>query len=162
MDNTSLINLKVYLTLLYILYCLCNIHSHSTALRVRHQATGTEYTTQRTYLTHARRHGDDDIYICPSTFDFLDIFIKTNIISTCLFGSCLLIRGTESQHARNLTCSVRKRYHATHHLVSLTRVYTQTYVHIYRSVKLSSGNFLHQFGSLLQCVDLPCFNLLSY
>ena len=157
----ALIYLEVNLTLLNVLNCLSNIHSYSTALGVRHKTTRTEYTAEGTYFTHARGHCDDDIDICPSAFDLLDIFIKTNVVGTCLLGSCFLIGSTEGEYTRNLTCSVRKRYYATNHLVCLTGVNTKTNVHVNRCLKLGSGNFLYQLCSLLECVHLPCFNLLS-
>src|SRR5574344_2349849 len=124
MDNTSLINLKVNLTLLNFLYCLSNIHSYSATLRVRHQTTRTEYTTQRTNLTHTRRHCDDDINICPTTLNLLNVFVKTYIISACFLSSSFLIRSTECEHTSNLACSVWQSNNATNHLVSLTWINT--------------------------------------
>src|SRR5574344_880076 len=106
MDNTSLINLKVNLTLFNFLNCLSNIHSYSATLRVRHQTARTENTTQRTDLTHARRHSDDNINICPTTLNLLNIFVETYVVSTCFLSSSFLIRSTESEHASNLTGTV--------------------------------------------------------
>ena len=162
MNDTSLINLEVNLTLLNLLNSLSDIHCHSTTLRVRHQTTGTEETAQRTNLTHARRHSDDDIDISPATFDLLNILIETSIVSTSCLSSLFLIWCTQSKHANCLTSSVRQRHHAANHLVSLTGINAQANIHIYRSIKLCCRDLLYELCSLFQCVCLPCFNLLSY
>ena len=159
MYDTRLIYLKVNLTLLNFLNSLSNIHSYSTTLGVRHQATGTQYTTEGTNLTHDRGHSDDNINICPSTLDLLNIFIETNIVSTCFFSSSLLVRSTECEHTYYLTGTIGKRYYTTNHLICLTGVNAQTYVNINRSVKLGSSDFLHQACSLFQGVYLTFFNL---
>ncbi len=162
MDNTSLINLKVNLTLLHFLNSLCYIHCDSATLRVRHQTTRTKETTQRTDLTHARRHSDDNIYISPTSLNLFNVFVKTCVISTGCLSSFFLIGRTETKDANSLTSSVGKRDNATYHLVSLTRVNTKANININRSVKLSCSDILNQLRCLVQSINLPCFNLLSY
>ena len=130
MYDTCLINLKVNLTLFYLTDSFLNVHGNSTTLRVRHQATRTEHTTQRTNLTHDGRHSDDNINISPTTFNFLDIFVETYIVSTGSLSSFLLVRSAEAEHADSLTRTIWKRNHATNHLVCLARIYTEAYVDI--------------------------------
>ena len=52
MNDTGLVNLEVDLTSLYVLNGVSDIHSYSTSLGVRHEATGTEDTADRTNLCH--------------------------------------------------------------------------------------------------------------
>ena len=90
----------------------------------------TQNTAKRTKFTHEGRLGDDDINVSPTTLDLLDVLLKTYIVSTSLLGSCLLIRSAESKNSGNLTCTVRKRYDATDHLVGLTGINTKTNINV--------------------------------
>lgn len=65
-----------------------------------------ENTTQRTNLTHARWHCDDDINICPTTLNLLNILVETYVVSACFLSSSFLIRSTECEHTSNLTGTV--------------------------------------------------------
>src|SRR3712207_8347715 len=98
MNDTAFINFKVDFTLFYFSHSFSNIHSHSTTLRIRHQSTRTEHTTERTNFTHDRWHSNNHIDISPSTFDLFNIFVKTNIVSTSFFCSSFSIRCTEHQN----------------------------------------------------------------
>ena len=69
-NDTVLVNLEVDFTLLHFLNGLGNIIGHSTALGVRHEATGTENTAEGTDLTHNSGLGDDDVNVSPTAFDF--------------------------------------------------------------------------------------------
>ena len=162
MHNTGLIDLEVNLTLLHLADSLGNIHCHSTALGVGHQATRTEHTTEGTDFTHDGRHRDDHINIGPATFDFLDIFVETYIVSASFLSGSFLIGSAEAEHTHRLTSTIGKRNNATNHLVGLTGVYAQTHIDIEGSVKLGGGNFFHQAASFCKRISLSCFNLTGY
>ena len=162
MNDTSLIDLEINLTLLDLLDGGSNIHGNSTTLGVRHQTTGTEDAAQRTNLTHAGRHRDDHIDIRPSTLNFLNILIETYIISTSLLCSCLLIGGAKTKHARYLSSTIGKRNYTAYHLVGLARIYAETYINVEGSIKLDLGHILDQLSCLIQSVCLPCFNLVGH
>ena len=162
MDNTSLVYFEIYFTRLDVFHCLGHVHRYRTALGVRHQSARAENTAYATYLTHYRRHGDDNVDVGPTTLDLLDVLVKTNIVGASLFGSSFCIGRTKNKNAHGLTSSVGQRTNAANHLVGLAGVYAQTHVDVERSVKLSSGDFLHQLSSLFQCIGFPCFNLISY
>ena len=130
MNNTGLVYLKVNLTLLNLTDSLGNIHGYSTTLGVRHKTTWTQHTTESTNLTHDGGHGDDDINISPSTLNLIDIFVKTYIVCTCCLSFSLLVRSTETEHANLLSSTIREGNNAANHLVSLTRVYTETNIDI--------------------------------
>ena len=106
MNDTTLVNLEVNLTLLNLLNSLGYVHSNGARLGVRHKTTRTEDTAERAKLTHASRLGDDNINVGPTFLDLLDVLIKTYIVSTCCLSSCLLVGGTESEHANNFTSAI--------------------------------------------------------
>ena len=159
--NTELVNLEVDLTALHLFDSFRYVHGNGTALGVRHESARTEHATESTDLTHDLRLGDDDINVCPSTFDLFDILIQTYVVSTCLFGSCLLVRSTECENANHFTGTVRESYDAANHLVSLAGVNTQAYVDIYGGIELGGGDLFNESSRLLDGVELACFNLAS-
>ena len=87
MHDTVLVNLEVDFALLDFLNSLCHIHGDSAAFGVGHKTTGAEDTSERTDFTHNRRLGDDNVNVSPSAFDFINIFVQTDIVGTgCLSG----------------------------------------------------------------------------
>ena len=162
MDDTGLVDLEINLTLLDFLHSLSNIHSHSATLWVRHQSARSENTSERTNLAHARRHSDNHIHISPAALDLVDIFLEAHVVGTSLLGSSLLVGSAKTEYAHYLASATWQRHHAANHLVGLTGVDTQTNVDVDRSLELGGGDFLHQLGCFLQCVGLPCFNLIGY
>ena len=147
-NDTVLVNLEVDLTLLNLLDSLGYVDGHSAALGVRHEATRTEYTAEGTDLTHDSGLGDDDINVGPSALDFLNILIEANIVGSGGLGGCLCVRVAEHEHAHLLAGTIGECYHATYHLVSLTGVYAETYIHVERSIKLGEGYLLYKLHSL--------------
>src|SRR5574344_1875466 len=107
MNDTALVNLKVNLTLLNFSYSFSNIHCHSATFWIWHQTARAEHSTKSTNFSHDIWHSDDYINICPSTFDLVDIFVKTNIISSSFLCSSFSIWCTENQNTYLFTSSVR-------------------------------------------------------
>ena len=131
---------------------LANFHGNSAGLGVRHQATGTEDAAESTNLGHAAGHGDDDIDIGPATFNLGDVLVQAVVIGTGGFGLFLLVGSAKHKDADGLTRAVGQRHTATHHLVGLAGVDTQTNVDIHGSVELGEGDVLHDADSLLEGV----------
>ena len=144
MDDPRLIDLEVDLTRLNFLDSSSDVVSDRTALRVWHQATRTEHTTQSTDLTHDSGHGDDDVDVRPATADLLDVFIEADIVSASSLSFGFLVRGAECKHTYLLPRTVREGNDATNHLICLARIDTEANVYINRSIELGIGDFLYQ------------------
>ena len=79
-----------------------SIHSYGTTFRIRHQSTRTEYTTERTNLTHDRRHSDgvqkgalasvsvSNTQLGEKAADMADKILKGTPVYGNLFGCCRL------------------------------------------------------------------------
>ena len=78
MYYTILIDFEVDFSLFYFFYSFSHIGSYRTALGVRHQTTGAQYTSQSTDFTHDSRHRNDYVDIGPTAFDFLDILVQAS------------------------------------------------------------------------------------
>ena len=159
MDDTELVDLEVNLTGFGLLNGLANFHSNSAGFGVRHQATRTKDTAEGTHFRHDTGHGNDNIYIRPTAFYFGDVLIETIIIGSGSFGFLLLVGGAEHQHADHLAGTVRQRHTATHHLVGLTRVNTQTDVDIKTGVEFGVGNLFYHLHGLFERIDLVLVEL---
>ena len=152
MNNPCFIHTEVYFPCFYFLNSLTDFHGYSTCFRVRHKPTRTEHTPQRSQFTHYSRHSNDNIYISPAVFDFLQVFVKPYIVSTCCFSFRFLVRSNERQYAYVLTSSVRKSHYTTYHLVRFTRVNPQSYCNIHRGIKLSKRNLFYFFASFCKAI----------
>ena len=150
MYDTRLVYLEVDLTRLHFLDSSSDVIGHRTALRVRHEATRTEDTTEGTDLTHDSGHGDDDIDFGPATTDLLDIFIETDVVCASSLSFGFLVRSTECKHAHLLTRTMREGDDATNHLICLARIDAETNVYIHRCVELGVGDFLDQSRSFAE------------
>src|SRR5690606_2842447 len=107
MDDTCLVDFEIDLTAFYVCHSFAYFCSYCTSLRVRHQVSRPQDTSQFTHFSHHRRHRNDDINVSPSTFDLADVLIKTYVICTCSLSFFFLVRSYQSQYTHSLTSPVR-------------------------------------------------------
>ena len=149
MNDTSLVDFEIDLTSLYLFDSLSHIHGYGAALRVRHETTRTENATECTYLSHDARHGDDDIDISPTAFDFLDVLIETDVVGTSGLSLSFFVGSTEDQNTYLLARTVRESADASHHLVGFAWVDTKSNVHIDRGIEFGGGQLFNESSSFV-------------
>src|SRR5687768_7613589 len=147
--DTSFINLEGNFTTFHFCNCSCDIVCYRTGFGVWHQVTRTQYFTQFTNLWHNRRSCHDYININPSTFYFLNEFVKTYEVSACRFGFGFFIWCAKNQNSLCFTGAVWQGNSTTDCLICFFWINAQTYMKIYGSIKLGCVYFFNQRRSFL-------------
>ena len=141
MNDIGLVQTVLNLTGFNFLDCLCNVHRYGTGLRVRHQALGTQHTTQTSYNAHHIGSCNNYVEIKP----VLALNLGNQLLSAYIIsaGSLSLFRTvtlSEYQHANRLTGSVRQHDSSANLLVCMTSVYAQTDMNFYSLIELCLGS----------------------
>ena len=130
MDNAVLVGAVTNLTGLGVFDRSLNVRSHSTHLRVRHQATGAENLAKLTNDTHGVRSGDNHVEVHVALFNFVRQIVHTDNVCT---GSCRFLGigalGKDG-HPDSLTGAVWQNSAATNHLIGFTCINAQVYSHV--------------------------------
>ena len=133
---------------------LGDIHGDGAGLRVWHQTTRAEDTTQTADLAHHVRGGDDRVEVQVAACHLLDQVVHTDLVGTrCNRGLCLLTGGEDEDPSR-LASAVGKVHRAAHHLIRLTRVDAETHHDLDGLVELGRSHFLDQLHRRLGRVQL--------
>src|SRR6476660_4927703 len=160
-NDSSLVYFEVDFTGFDLSNCFTDFHGNCTGLRVWHQATWPEYTTEWPQFTHNSRNSNDNVNVCPTVFDFLQVIIQAYVVCTSSFGFSFFVWRNERKNANVFTCTVWQGYYTTYHLIRFTRVNAQTHCDVYRLVKFCSSDLFYQCRCIFQCVKLVLLNLCS-
>src|SRR5574344_2358902 len=125
MNNTCLVNLEVDLATFGSLYSCADLHGDGAGLRVRHKSARSKDLSEGSDLCHDRRSADYDVDVSPASFDLLDIFIETSVVSPGCHRLFNLVRCAESKNSHDLAGSIWKGDASTNHLVGLAGVNTE-------------------------------------
>ena len=161
MHVTGLIGTVFDFTCFNLGYCLREVHGNRTQFRVRHEAAGAENLTKTTDSAHHVRSSYCDIEVEPAALDLLDDFIGTNEVCTCSFCFLNLFALSENEYALGFTSAVRQYHSATYLLISIFRIYAETYVQFDGFIKLLRSRLLNEFHSFSSRVELASFNELA-
>jgi hypothetical protein len=103
-------------------------------------------------LHHVGR-GDQRVKIGPTfLLNLLDEIFATNELGSSRFGFLLTLAGRDDGDALSLTQSMRKNDCASHHLVSMLGVDSETHGEVDCLVKLCELYFLQERNRFLECI----------
>ena len=152
MDDTGFVHLEINLTGFHLFHGLGHIHGHGTGLGIRHQATGTEHTAQRTHLGHDGWSTDDHVNGSPSVLDLLNVLIQTGHIGTGCKSFFALGGVGENENVHCTSGAMRQAHDPTYHLRALLGVNTQPNSDVHRGIEFCCAHLLHDLGRFLQGV----------
>ena len=123
MNNTIFINFKINFTSFNISYSFATSIVTVPVFGFGIKPLGPKTLPKAPNFTHTLRHGNNYINISPSTFDFVDILIKTNIISSSIFASSSLSGYTKAK-TLHLFQYREEEILSSNHLVGFSRIYS--------------------------------------
>ena len=127
-----------------------------TSFGVRHQAFGTQYTTQTTNNAHHIGCCYCNVKTEPVfILDFGDQILCSYEIRTSCQSFFSFVAFCEYQYTNCFTCAVGKNDCTTNLLISMSAVNAQTNMCFYSCIKLCCGSFLHQIDSFC-CIIESC------
>ena len=152
MNDAGLLDPKLDLSGLDLLYRRADVEGHRAGLGVGHQPTRPEDPAETANHLHHVRGRDHGVEIQETAADLLGQIIGADDVGSGLFGLLDLLALSKNQHSHRLAGAVWQHHRPAHHLIGMSWIDTETHGDVHRLVELGKSILLCQLQRLRQRV----------